>query len=660
MALSKAERLQKVHQTALREFNRTQSAQRDERLQCVSDRRFAYVPGAQWEGLEEQFANRPRYEVNKVYLSLMRIINEYRNNRISVDFVSKDGSKNDDLADVLDGLYRADEQDSNAEEAYDNAFDEGAAGGIGGWRLRACYENEDDDEDERQRIRFEPIYDADTSIWFDLDAKRADKADAKRGWVLYSQTQQDFIDEWDEDPATWPKGLTEGSLFDWCTPDVVYAAEYYEVEEKRETVHIYVTIDQDEVRYSDEELEDEDIQNEILLTQAVKVREKKIKRRRIHKYIMSGGGVLEDCGYIAGKHIPIVPYYGTRRFVDNIERCMGHTRLAKDPQRLKNMMLSWLAEIAAWSPLRKPLFTPEQVAGHEVMWANDNIENNPYLLLNPILNPDGTVAPAGAMGYMEPPDIPQALAALLQLTEQDMAELLGNQQQADKMVSNISAKAVELIQTRLDMQAFIYMSNFAKAMQRCGVIWLSMAKELYHEKGRRMKSVGEQGDVSGIVLGTEKYDKDGNLYDATDLSAADFDVVVDVGPSFTSRRDATVRALTGMMQMTQDPTDLKVLSSLAMMNMDGEGLTDVREFYRKQLVQMGALQPNDEELKAMNAAQEQEQPDPNAQYLLAAAQKEMAQAGKLAAETDETVADTAKAEAETAKILSEIGQASPV
>lgn len=660
MARTKAERLQAVFERGLSEFNRTQTAQRDERLQNVSDRRFSYIPGAQWEGLEEQFANRPRYEVNKIYLALQRIINEYRNNRISVDFVSKDGTDNSELADICDGLYRADEQDSNADEAYDNAFDEGVSGGFGAWRLRAKYENEDDDEDERQRICIEPIYDADTSVWFDLDAKRADKADAKRCWVLYSQTPEDFKEEWNEDPVTWPKGLTEGQLFDWCGPNVVYVAEYYEVEEKRETVHVYRTTDGKEVRYSDDDLEEEETQDEIALTGAIKVREKRVKRRRVHKYIMSGGGILEDCGYIAGKHIPIVPFYATRRFVDNIERSMGHGRIAKDPQRLKNMMLSWLAEIAAWSPIRKPILTPEQIAGHELMWANDNVDVNPYLLVNPILNPDGSIAPAGPVAYLEPPDIPDALGALLQLTEQDMSELLGNQQNGEKMISNISAKAVELIQTRLDMQAFIYMSNFAKAMKRSGVIWLSMAQELYHEKGRRMKAVGAQDDVSSVTLGMTKVDKEGELYEANDLSKADFEVVADVGPSFTSRKDATVRAITGMMQMTQDPADLKVLSALAMMNMDGEGLSDVKEYYRKQLVQLGALQPNDEELKAMNAAQEQEQPDPNTQYLMAAAQKEAAQAGKLAAETDETVAQTEKTQAETAKILTEIGQGGTV
>jgi hypothetical protein len=56
--------------------------------------------------------------------------------------------------------------------------------------------------------------------------------------------------------------------------------------------------------------------------------------RKVHKYVLSGAKVLEDSGYIVGKHIPIIPVYGKRWFVDNVERCCGHVRLAKDAQRL--------------------------------------------------------------------------------------------------------------------------------------------------------------------------------------------------------------------------------------------------------------------------------------------------------------------------------------
>jgi hypothetical protein len=158
-----------IHQEAMAEFDKIQTALGDERLQCLQDRRFYSIAGAQWEGpLFQQYENKPRLEVNKIALAVQRIFSEYRNNRITVNFISKDGSKNRNLADICDKIYRADEQDSCAEEAYDNAFEEGVAGGFGAWRLRAEYEDEEDPDNEYQRIRIEPIFDDEDWLFFVL------------------------------------------------------------------------------------------------------------------------------------------------------------------------------------------------------------------------------------------------------------------------------------------------------------------------------------------------------------------------------------------------------------------------------------------------------------------------------------------------------------
>jgi hypothetical protein len=656
--LNKEQRLNNVHQNALNEFDRCQSSMRDERLQCLQDRRFYSISGAQWEGpIGEQFENKPRFEVNKIHLSVIRIINEYRNNRIGVDFVSKDGSPDDGLAETCNGLYRADEQDSVADEAFDNAFEEGVGGGFGAWRLRTTYEDDEDDENEKQRIRFEPIYDADSSVFFDLDAKKQDKSDAKYCFVLYSMTRDAYRAEWNDDPSTWPKEIHQYE-YDWDTPDVVYVAEYYRVEEVRETIRIFATIDGEEERYTQADFDaDETLEETLMAVGTVEVRQKRVKRRRVHKYIMSGGGILEDSGYIAGKNIPIVPYYGKRWFVDNVERCMGHVRLAKDPQRLKNMQLSKLGEISALSSVEKPILVPEQVIGHQAMWAEDNIRNYPYLLVNPITGPNGEMQAAGPVAYTKSSDIPPAMAALLQLTEQDMAEILGNNQQADKMVSNISGKAVELIQTRLDMQSFIYMTNMAKAMRRCGEIWLSMAKDVYVEEGRKMKSLDQMDQVGTVELMKPVIDSEtGELVYENDLSKATFDVSVDVGPSFTSRREATVRALTGMMQVTTDPETQMILQSMAIMNMDGEGIGDIKDFFRTKLVQLGVVKPTEEEQQQMmEAAMAQgQQPDPQSMFLMAEAAKAEALALKAQADTEYSLARTEETRAKTAETISNI------
>jgi hypothetical protein len=654
--LTKDQRLANAHYEALIEFDSIQSAMRDERLQCLQDRRFYSIAGAQWEGpLADQFQNKPKFEVNKVNLSVMRIINEYRKNRITVDFISKVGDEDDRLADACDGLYRADEEDSAADEAYDNAFEEAVGGGFGAWRLRNEYEDEYDDEDDRQRIRIEPIYDADSTVFFDLNAKRQDKSDAKSCYVLTAMTREAYIDQYNDDPTSWPKEISE-QFFDWSTPDMVYVAEVYKVEERNEVIRIFQTIDGEEERYSQADFEGDDTLEETLAAVGtIEVRQKRVKRRKVRKYLMSGGGILEDHGYIAGTEIPVVPVYGKRWYVDNVERCMGHVRLAKDAQRLKNMQLSKLGEISALTPIEKPIFLPEQVAGHEMMWAEDNLKNYPYLLVNPVQDANGNELASGPIGYTKPPQVPAAMAALLQITEQDMQDILGRQEAGEEMVSNISGKAVELIQSRLDMQSFIYMSNMAKAVKRSGEIWLSMAREILVEPGRKMKAIGIQGELSTVELGRPILNEEtGEVEYENDLSNAKFDVAVDVGPSSSSKRQATVRALVGMIQISQDPETRMVLTAMAMMNMEGEGIGEVRDYFRTKLVQMGVIEPTEEEAAEMMAAMQNQQPDPQSLYLQAEATKAQAQAVKAQADTEYTMARAEETRAKTIETLASV------
>jgi len=620
-------------------------------MNCLGDRRFCSLAGAQWEGpLGQQFENKPRFEVNKIHMAVLRIINEYRNNRISVNFVSKEGEEYDKLADTCAGLYRADEQDSGAEEAYDNAFEEAVMGGFGAWRLRTEYQNEEDPEDEKQRICIEPIFDADNSVYFDLGAKRQVKAEDKRCFVLTSMTYEAYKAEFNDDPSTWPKTVTR-SQFDWYTPSVVYVAEYYRVEEVSEQIRIYKDFNGEEESLGPDELDEEE---EMLATGWKEVRRKKVKTRKVRKYIMSGAKILEDCGYIAGKNIPIVPVYGKRWFVDNVERCMGHVRLAKDAQRLKNMQLSKLGEIAALSAVEKPIMIPEQVAGHQLMWAEDNLKNYPYLLVNAMTDANGNPMPGGPVAYTKPPSIPPSMAALLQLTEVDMQEILGSPAQGDKMVSHLSGKTVELIQQRLDMQTFIYMSNMAKAIKRCGEIWLSIAKDIFVEEGRKMKSIHESGKMEPVELLKPVVNDEGEIEYENDLSDADYDIVVTVGPSSSTKRQATVRALTDMMTLTQDPEMTQVLSAMAMLNMEGEGISDVRDYFRRKLLGMGVLKPTEAEAQEMAAAAQNAQPDPQAQYLQAASEEAIARASKAQADSILAVAKAEEARAKTTETLSKV------
>jgi hypothetical protein len=657
---TKEERFTSTHAEAMRRFDRVQTDARNERIQCLQDRRFYSIAGAMWEGQwGDQFKNRPQIEINKIQAAVIKIIDEYRANRITVTFVNKDGSPDSSLADACNGLYRADEQDSTADEAYDNAFEEAVAGGIGAWRLRAVPDDEDDPENEHQRIVFEPIYDADSCVYFDLDAKRQDKADASYCFVMYQMDRAAFEDEYGKDAATNLPKLVHQSEYDWATPDYVRIAEYYLLEKRKETLNIFQDQAGNQHTYTQDELDaDEDLLAELEAMGLVFVRQRKITRKRVHKYLLNGAEVLEDYGYIAGTCIPIIPVFGKRWYIDGVERCAGHVRLAKDAQRVFNTQISKIVEISAMNGYEKPIFLSEQIINHSDMWVRDNIENYPYLVVDPILNTDGTKAPAGPIAFTKAPELPPAVAALLQFTDGAIEQILGAPQQAEKMVSNTSGKAIELIQQRVDARAAIYISNFAKAIKRCGEVWLSMARELYVEEGRRLKSVDSMGDVSSVELKRPMLTEKGEVEVKNDLGAANFDVWVDVGPSSSSKRQAVVRELSSLIPMATSPQTQQVLLSYALMNIEGEGLADMREWNRKQLVGMGVVPPNEEERKQIEAAAAQpQQPSPQDAWFLAEAEKNTAEAARARMDTLESMADIKLKEAQTAETYAKAGAA---
>lgn len=661
MAKSKQERWDDVHKASLTEFDEIQSACRETREQCLEDRRFASIPGAQWEGsLGDQFENQPRFEFNRIHLAGLRVVNEYRNNRITVDFVSRDGQQDDTMADTCDGLYRADEQACNADEAKDTAFEEAVYGGIGAFRFRACYEDDYDDENTKQRIELEPIHDADSRVFFDLGCVRADKSDAKRCYVLVPYTPAAYKEEFGSDPSTWSKDITQAQ-FDWNTPDRVWVCELYRVEERSEMVYWYrsrlggvLGYKAKERRVTETEIAaDEALLETLAATGFELVREKRVKARVIRKYVLSAEGVLLE-EEIPGQHIPVVMTFGPRRVIDGVERCMGIVRLAKDAQRLTNMLMSWLAEIAARFDVEKPIFTPDQVAGHAQRWADSVIKRYPYELINPLLGQDGTPLPPAPLAYTKAPMVPPAMAALLQIATEALNDLLGAQQAGEQMQPNLSGKAVELIQQRLDMQTFIYVDNFKSAVRRGGEIWLSMKSAVTVETSRRMKTLAADYTAGSVVVNEPKVNGDGEEYLENDLTKATFDVVASVGPSSSSRRAATVRALSGLASISDDQEVRQALIFATIANLEGEGLDDLREWGRRKSIALGIVKPTEEEAAELAQQKADQQPDAQTQFLQASALEATARAQKAQADAVLAAAKTEEAQANAVATLAGI------
>jgi len=631
-----AETLEKKHERVMLRFDRAYSPQQDVREKCVEATRFARVPGGQWEGataagtkLDDQFEKYPKFEINKVATELNRIISEYRNNRITVKFRPGDREASEELANKLNGLFRADYEETDGGEACDNAFDDAATGGFGCFRLTSMLVNEYDPMDERQRIAIEPVYDPSRSVWFDPDAKKYDKSDALWAFCMYSLSPEKYEAEYGKTPPSSLDTTTITSWeYDWFAPEVVYIAKYYEVRKESVDVISYrqpitgeiATYDSDQI---------EDIEDELTDAGFVEVARRSVKRRRVYVSVVDGENFLEKPRRIPGEHIPLIPVYGKRWFIDDIERVEGHIAKAMDPQRLYNLQVSMLADTAAQDPGSTPIVGMEQIRGLEKHWESRNKKRPAFLPLREVKNKAGDViAPATPAGYTQPAVMNQALAALLQQTSADIQEVTGGSQAMQQMPSNISQETVSNLMNRSDMASFIYLDNMAKSLKRAGEVWLSMAREVYGSD-REVRVVNDDGTDDIALMNAQVVDRQtGNVVALNDLSTGRYDVTVDVGPSYTARRDATVSALTQVLQtmLPQDPMR-PVIQGIILDNLDGEGMDDFKEFNRKQLLTTGAVKPrNQKEQQIVQQAQAAQQQQPNPEMVAAMAQDKLANA----------------------------------
>ncbi|QBM25848.1 portal protein [Citrobacter arsenatis] len=612
------------HRKALCNFDNAYTATQDMREQIIEAQRFVRVSGAQWEGStnagysfdEGRFEHYPRFELNKIARECDRIIGEYRQNRISVRFRPKDSQASEALAEKMNGKFRADYQETSGGEACDNAFDDAVTGGFGCWRMCADYEDEMDPSNEQRRISLLPVYDPATCVFFDQDSKQYDRSDATWAMEMFSMTPKAFEAEYPDSIAASLSKDDSGTQYDWSTPGAIYVGRYYEVRTEKVKISAWRNpITNATAIYDEDQIKD--IEDELKEGSFEMIGEREVKKRRVYCGLLSGAEWLEEPKRIPGEHIPLIPVYGRRAFVDNQERIEGHAAKAMDAQRLENLMVSMIADNATQAggdgiPIVDVDFIPGQLADH---WAQRNKKRPAFLPMVSQKDKQGAVvAQAQVSGYTPPTQMPPALAGLLQYTGTAIQQITGASQ-LENMPSNVATETVDSIFNRMDTQSYIYMDNMAKSMRRAGVVWLSMAREVYGSD-TPMRIVNEDGTDDVALMNGAVIDRQtGEEVALNDLSQGNYEVTVDVGQSFATRRDATVKSLLSMLALIPPGTPKHdLVSSMILDNMDGEGIDDLKEYNRNQLLLSGVIKPRTPEEKQMVAqakAQQQNQPSPD-------------------------------------------------
>lgn len=634
------------------------TASQDVRERSADDLMFARV--TQWDDTLDWCNLEYRGEFNLIWKERQRLLSEMRGNEISPDFKAADGA-DPDAADILNGMFRTDMRNNMSKEAVDVAVGDMIDAGFGAWRLVTEYANSDNDMDNRQVIRRVPIHEANNMVFFDPAAKRMDKSDAMYCTVLTQLTKESYeelADEYGFDPECDGNfsSPAKSYVFPWRSSNNRYViGEYYERKRKTEKIVIMEHPILGAQVYKRKAIKD--VLDDMLAQGWRTVGQKTREYYCVDKYLVSGERILYGPERIAGEHIPIIPLYGNWYFVEGTEVWSGITRLAKDPQRLYNMQMSYLADIAAKGPRRKPIFSPKQVQGLQHMWESN--QNYPYYLLNDT-DTAGNPLPQGPLGYIEPENVPEATAALIQATRQNVEDVTSPGMPQDVLDPAASGKAIMAVQSRIDNQSFVYLDNLATAMRRDGEVYASMARAIY-DTPREVALTGPDGSESKVQVMEQVQDMaTGQWVTLNDISRGRFDVYVDIGPTFQSQKQQTRSELMQMMSSTQDPELMNILQMQYLMLLEGQPMEVLRRYARRNLLQRGIIEPEtQEDMEYMQQLQMQsQQPDPQqmavAQALQSQAIKDQAMAEKAQADTIRSLADAEKTRAQTAETLANV------
>lgn len=560
-----------------------------------------------------------------------KLVAEMRQNPIDVLFRPKDGA-DPNAADTLMGMYRTDMRHNSAKIAVNVAVREQVEAGVGAWRIVTEYEDQDPTSNN-QIIRREPIHSACSSVIWDSNSKQMDKSDARHCTIIHSMSKngwEAFAEEHDIDVDDEPDFQSPNDwTFPWATQDTIHIAEFYEVEEKKETAFIYLDpMTQEPVSYFKRDIKD--VIDELAERGFQKVAERQIKRKRVYKTLLSSTQIYKDKQLIAGEHIPIVPCFGEWGFVESKEVYEGVVRLTKDGQRLRNMIMSFNADIVARTPKKKPFFWPEQIAGYEFMY--NGTDDYPYYLLNRT-DDNGGDLPLQPMAYMDNPEVPQANAYMLEAATAAVKEVATLGVDAEAVNGGqVAFDTVNQLNMRSDLETYVFQDNLATAMRRDGEIYQSMVNDLY-DVPRNVTITLEDGSEKDVELMSEVIDfTTGQRAVLNDIRGR-YECYTDVGPSFQSMKQQNRGEIQELLSKTvQGTPEYQLLLLQYFTLLDGKGVELMRDYANKQLVLMGAKKPEtpeEEQWLAEAQQSKQGQEDPamvQAQGVLLQGQAELAKA----------------------------------
>jgi len=566
------------------------SAFSDSREDELDDLRFmAGSPDNAWQWPADVLATRgavqgqtinarPCLTINKLPQHVRLVTNEQRQNRPQGKVIPADDRADVQVAEIFNGIVRHIEYLSDADVAYDTACDNQVTYGEGYIRILTEYCREDSFDQDLKIARVRNSF----SVYMDPTVQDPCGSDAEWCFITEDISKDEYARQFpDAQPISsiQQMGVGDQSLSMWLNEETIRIAEYFYIEHRSATLNLYP----DNVTAFDGSPQDKMLRGQF----GGPLRSRQVDRKQVKWIKTNGYEILEERDW-AGKWIPVVRVVGNEFEVDGQLYLSGLVRNAKDAQRMYNYWVSQEAEMLALAPKAPFVGYGGQFEGYENQWKTANVNNWPYLEVNPDVT-DGAGSPLPLPQRADPPQAQMGLIQAKMGAADDIKSTTGQYDSSIGADSNErTGRAILARERQGDTSTYHFVDNLSRAIRYVTRQLVDLIPKIYDTE-RVARIIGIDGEVGMVKINPAQPEPVRVLKDQNGIELEKiynptiglYDVMVTTGPGYMTKRQ---EALDAMQMLLQSNPDLwKVAGDLFIRNMDWPGAQEMAARFERVL-----------------------------------------------------------------------------
>jgi len=559
-------------EAARKRFELCEAAEAKARKIALEDLKFR--AGDQWPEdirTRREKQSKPCLTINILPARERQILNDQRQNEKAIKVSPVDSSGDPKTAEILQGIIRHIEYDSNAKAAWDNARAFQVRIGFGFVLVDIDYESP---QSLNKVIKIRRIVNP-FSVYMDPTCQEPDYSDAGHASMFEVLTKDEYQRE-------YPKSKLATN--DWRGLGDIDPKWISEADGIRIVEQFYREMQEDVVLRlrgpaGEADVLKSQMRPEVL--RALKSRKLKVVDQRETEI-----PVIRWCKFNAiesidettwpGQWIPIVPVLGDELHVEGERVLEGMIRHTKDAVRMNNYMASAMVQAIGLAPNAPYVMAEGQDAGHEREWQTANDALYSRLIYKPI-SVANTLVPEPKRNIAEPPI--QAVVEARQLFGQDIKDITGiYDAQLGNRSNEVSGRGIEARKLQGELANLHFADNESTARRHVGRIIIDLIPKIYSE-ARVMRIIGDDGTQKTVQVNAS-FD-DGGIKRIYDLTTGRYDVTVSDGPSYETKRQEAAESMLDMVKSY--PELMHIAGDLLVKNLDFPGADDLAKRIKKTL-----------------------------------------------------------------------------